>query len=283
MTTNEETGPALGASTDSIRSVERAAAVIQVLSSAGRSGGRLVDIAAETKLSKTTVHRLLGTLSKIGWVEQDDESGAFFLGMPMVGFGVAASDRHGLLDLAEPHLLRLAELTGDTVYLSVRAGGRALCIDQAVGSFPIRTLNPRVGDRLRLGTCAGSLALLAWLNDDDIEHIVRDDAENHSGGSLSLESTVLRQMIDETRTTGYAYFPGLLIPDSAGLGVPVRGADGQPVASLSVAAIEPRMTEPRRSQIVEWLQQESDSFSKELLELDPLFSNSSIRRLSLNS
>lgn len=282
MTTNEVPGPSLAASTDSIRSVERAAAVIQALSASGRSGSRLVDIAAETKLSKTTVHRLLGTLSKIGWVEQEDESGTFFLGLPMVGFGVAASDRHGLLDVAEPHLLRLAELTGDTVYLSVRAGSRALCVDQAVGSFPIRTLNPRVGDRLRLGTCAGSLALLAWLNDDEIEHIIRDDAENVGGGSLGLESTVLRQMIDEARTNGYAYFPGLLIPDSAGLGVPVRGADGHPVASLSVAAIEPRMTEPRRSQIVEWLQQEASAFSEALIELDPGFSNSSMRRLSVN-
>ena len=282
MTTPEEQGPALAAATDSIRSVERAAAVIQAISAAGRSGSRLVDIAAETKLSKTTVHRLLATLSKIGWVEQDDDSGTFFLGLPLVGYGSAAADRHGLLDVAEPHLLRLAELTGDTIYLSVRAGNKALCIDQAVGSFPIRTLNPRVGDRLRLGTCAGSLALLAWLSDDDVERIIREDAD-HPAGNLGLESTVVRQMVDEARANGYAYFPGLLIPDSAGLGVPVLGADGDPVASLSVAAIEPRMTEPRRSQIVEWLQQEATAFSDALTELDPRFSNSSMRRLSVNN
>ncbi|WP_105030403.1 IclR family transcriptional regulator [Arthrobacter ruber] len=280
MTEPEGRDQPFNATGEGIRSVERAAAVVDAISRAGSGGLRLVDIAAQTNLSKTTAHRLLGTLTKVGWVDQDD-AGTFFLGLPLVGYGTSASDRHGLLDIAEPHLSRLAELTGDTVYLSVLLGDKAFCIDQATGSFPIRTLNPRVGDRLRLGTCAGSLALLSWLDDNEAERIFREDitATNSSG----LEVTIVRQLVDQTRQNGHAYFPGLLVPGSAGLGVPVFDAQDKPIASLSVASIESRMDEPRRSQIVAWLHEEAERLANKLLTLDPHLNQNTLRRLTLSS
>lgn len=262
-----------------IRSVERAAAVIQEISDSGREGCRLVDIVARTGLSKTTAHRLLSTLVKVGWLDVDEVTATFFLGVPLVGFGITASDRYGLLDLAQPHLQRLADLTEDTVFLSVRVGGRALCADQAVGDFPIHILEPSVGDRRPLGSCAGSLALLAWMSDDEVDEVLA--RERHSGARdrRSPEPAFLQQMINESRPRGYTIYPGLVIPDSMGVGVPVFGADGAAVAALSVTTIEPRMTEVRRGQIIEWLQREATSLSGALLRLNPRFNQGDVRRL----
>ncbi|MGW0819101.1 IclR family transcriptional regulator [Streptomyces viridiviolaceus] len=262
-----------------IRSVERAAAVIEEISDAGREGCRLVDIVARTGLSKTTAHRLLSTLVKVGWLDLEEETGTFFLGVPLVGFGITASDRHGLLDLAQPHLQRLADLTEDTVYLSVRVAGRALCADQATGAFPIRILDPSVGDRRPLGSCAGSLALLAWMSDDEIDEVLARERHREGRDHRVPEPTVLHQMINESRPRGYTLYPGLVIPDSMGIGVPVFGADDTVVASLSVATIEPRMTEVRRGQIIEWLRREATSLSAALLRLNPRFNQGDVRRL----
>lgn len=262
-----------------IRSVVRATSVVQEVSDAGPEGLRLIDIVVRTGLSKTTVHRLLSTLVSVGWVELDDETGTYYLGIPMVGFGITASDRHGLLELARPNLQGLADLTEDTAYLSVPLAGRALCLDQARGTFPVRLLSPTVGDRTPMGSCAGSLALLAGMSDADIEEIL--GRERHIAGMDHRipEAAVLQEMIAETRTRGYALYPGLLIPDTVGVGVPVRGVDGIPVAALSVATIQSRMTETRRVHVVGWLLREAQALEATLLQMNPRFKQDDVRRL----
>jgi DNA-binding IclR family transcriptional regulator len=216
---------------------------------------------------------------KVGWLDQEEDTGTYYLGVPLIGFGISASDRHGLLDLAQPHLQRLADLTEDTVFLSVRAGGRALCADQAIGKFPIRILDPSVGDRRPLGSCAGSLTLLAWTADDEIEEVLARERHSNDRDHRGPDPIVLRQLVTESRAQGYTLFPGLVIPDSVGVGVPVFGADGTAVAALSIATIEQRMTEMRRGHIVDWLLREAKSLSDALLKLNPRFNQGDIRRL----
>ncbi|MCO1658512.1 IclR family transcriptional regulator [Pseudonocardia humida] len=260
---------------EGIRSVERAVAVVQVVADRGADGARLVDIVAATGLQKTTAHRLLGTLVQLGWLEQDTATGAFHLGLALVALGTAASTRHGLLELANPHLLRLAELTADTVYLSVRIGAQAVCVDRVTGEFPIRTLTLRPGDRRPLGTGAGSLALLAWLPDEEAERLV----ERSAGPGPLGDPAVLHQLIGEARAQGYALNAGMIVPGASGVGVPVRGDDGRPVAALSVAAIDSRLAEPRRAQVVRWLVREATELERTLSELAPHVGEADVRRL----
>ncbi|WP_338889307.1 IclR family transcriptional regulator [Rhodococcus sovatensis] len=260
-----------------IRSVERAATVIQAISDAGASGARLVDIVAATNLSKTTAHRIVNTLLNVGWLEQEDEGGILYLGVPFIGFGMTASDRHGLVDLAQPHLTKVAELTGDTVFLSVRVGNRALCIDQAIGTFPVRIMDPAVGDRRPLGSCAGSLALLAWSDDDDDEFGLLTRGANTT--DRVPDAATLQGLIVDARNTGYVRFPGLIIPDTVGIAVPIFGANRDVVAALSVSSIEPRMSGQRQTHIVEWLLREADALSRSLLSMNPRFSKQDVRRV----
>ncbi|GGJ21783.1 transcriptional regulator [Paenarthrobacter histidinolovorans] len=263
---------------DGVRSVERAASIIQAVADAGEAGARLTDIAIKTGMSKTTIHRLLGTLVKVGWLDQEDKSSTFYLGLPLVAIGNTASDRHGLLDLAAPHLKRLAELTGDTVYLAVRMGSQALCVDRVIGNFPIRTATLRIGDRRPLGTCPGSLALLAGQPQDLIEELMLS-ASHLQIGSLKVDTVGLPRLIAQSRASGYSMSPEVLVPGADGLGVPVMGAGGSAVAALSLETVDSRLSEPRRTQLVEWLQREAAELSENLLRLSPGFSQREVHRM----
>lgn len=265
-------------SADGVRSVERAASIIQAVADAGEGGARLTDIVMETGMSKTTIHRLLGTLVKVGWLEQEENTSTFYLGLPLVAIGITASDRHGLLDLAAPHLKRLAELTGDTVYLAVRMGSQALCVDRVDGSFPIRAATLRVGDRRPLGTCPGSLALLAGQPQELVEQLMLNASQSQIGGP-KIDAVGLPHLIEQSRAHGYSMSPEILVPGANGLGVPVMGADGAAVAALSLEAIDSRLAEPRRTQLVGWLQREATELSENLLSLSPGFGQRDVRRM----
>ncbi|MFE5703814.1 IclR family transcriptional regulator [Rhodococcus koreensis] len=266
-------------SSGAIRSVERAAALIQAIADAGKAGSRLTDLAVTTGLSKTTVHRLLGTLIKLDWVELDETTSTYVLGLPLVGIGMTASDRHGFTSLAAPHLNRIAELTGDTVYLTVKAGAQAVCVDRVVGTYPIRTITTHIGERRMLGSCAGSLALLAWSEADEVDRLLTSMPGTQASGSALPDPAILPELIQRSRVTGYTQAPTTLVPGAEGIGVPVLDASGMAVAAFSVEAITARLSEPRRSHVVGWMKREASVFTQRLQQLDRASYEGTVRRL----
>src|SRR5262249_36878415 len=146
--------------------------VLKALAANSAEGLRLTDVVNATSLGKATVHRVLSGLVAHGLVDQDKATGRFFLSLKLIGWAMAAGDRFGLARLAAPALAPLPKRTEDTIYLSLRSGDEAICIERREGPFPIKTLTLRVGDRRPLGVGAGSLAMLAFLPDEEVEQVI---------------------------------------------------------------------------------------------------------------
>jgi DNA-binding IclR family transcriptional regulator len=246
--------------------IERTAAVLRALRKASRSGTRLTDIATATGLSKSTAHRLLNGLMQVGFVEHDEATGLFHLGFDLFVIGAAAANRHGIAEIARPSLVRLESRTGDTVFLSVRSGVEAICIDRVEGSFPIKALTLNVGDRRPLGVGAGSLALLAFLPDSDIEQIVEGNAARLSAFP-GYTPSLLYDMVEAARRQGYTLNDGHVLADMFAVGMPVMGRNQRPLASLSIAAIKGRIQGDRRANLVGWLRTEAQALEQRIATL----------------
>jgi DNA-binding IclR family transcriptional regulator len=157
-----------------VQSLGRAVRLLRAM--ATQSGGAMLSaLARETGLGKGTVHRLLSALIEAGLVFRDHDSKRYRLGAGLALLGHAAH-RQDFAALSKPFLLRLAEETEDTIYASVREGGAAVCVAREVGAFPIRTLSLDVGHLRPLGVGSGSLALLAFLPDDEIAALIEKNA-----------------------------------------------------------------------------------------------------------
>jgi DNA-binding IclR family transcriptional regulator len=244
------------------QAIERAVQVLEAIGDASVSGLRLSDVMRLTGLGRATSHRFLKSLADQGLVELDQESGRYFLGMKLLVLSGAASNRFGLARRAQPVLQRLAERTGDTIYLSLRIGDDAICLDRREGAFPIRTLTLKIGDRRPLGVGAGSLALLAFQPPAELQRIVAQQAT--AAAAFGFDQATLLSLAEAARAQGYAFNDQRLIPGMCAVGVPVNGRSGTPVAALSVAAIATRMEAPRRSNIVAWLREEATTLERDL-------------------
>jgi DNA-binding IclR family transcriptional regulator len=248
---------------EGIQSIDRAVAILNSLRQAKPEGKRLAEVVIDTGLQKSTAHRILNALVKARFVDQDEDSGLFHLGPELIRLAAGAVDRYGLLEIANESMLRLAARTGDTVYLSVRSRSEAICIDRVTGSYPIRTLTLEVGDRRPLGVGAGSLALLAWLPDEEVRAIVAAEAADlHRFPQLDAVSIL--NSVQESRRRGYALNDQKVIAGMSAIGVPLTGRRGRPVAALSLAGITARMDPPRRDDLVSWLREEGLSLEEAL-------------------
>lgn len=237
------------------RNVARAARVIETLAGARELGMRLTDVAEATGFGTATVHRLLGGLTLHGFVDHDRQSNRYFLGLKMIGWAAAATERYGLAPFTDPSLDRLCAQTGDTVYFSLLSGTESVCVDRREGAYPIKTLTLSVGDRRPLGVGAGSLALLAFQPDAFRDEVI--ETERARRADYGIHDPFLHDAIARCRDTGFALNEGWLIPGMSGVGVPVRRANGQAVAALSVAALTPRLSDTRLDSIVGWLKAEA--------------------------
>jgi DNA-binding IclR family transcriptional regulator len=257
--TTEEFGER-GGEAVAVKTIDRAARLLSALAGQGDRGAMLSDVARRTGLGKGTVHRLLGALSDVGYVTQDARSRRYRLGVGLELLATSARDGR-VAALAHPHLERIAGITADTAFASVREGLAAVCVGREVGSFPIRTLSLDVGHRRPLGVGSGSLALLAFLPDAELEAIIAGNRRWLADYPGFLPSE-LRAMIVETRRYGFSFNDGRVIPGMNAIGVPVLGPDDRPLAALSVAAIAERLRGDRIPEVARLLQQEAAELAK---------------------
>lgn len=214
-------------------------------------GLRLAEIVSVTKLGKTTAHRLMTGLQEFGWVDFVEEDGSYQLGFRPLTLALAAADRYGLNRLAAARLRQIADETEDTVYLSLRSGMESICIARYEGDFPVKTLTLSVGSRRPLGVGAGSLALLAFEDDDTVMTMIDRTAQARERYQVGDEA--LRDLIADARVRGYALNDGMLVSGMSALGVPIRTSAGQPLAAISVAAISSRLSGDRQQRVARCL------------------------------
>ncbi len=237
--------------------IGRTASVIAILAGAGETGLHFANVMRASGFSKATTHRILSGLVLHQLVDFDERTKCYFLGMRMFGWSVTAGNRFGLRAMG-PALDRLAENTQDTVYLKVRSGPDAFCLDRREGNSPIKILPLHVGERRPLGIGAGSLAILAFMPDSDIEQLL--PLRRAERLQFGVDDQELRRMISLAREQGFASIDGMLADKYSAVGVPLIDGDGAPIAAISIAALSDRLSGARRKDVVRSLKAEAATY-----------------------
>lgn len=233
---------------DGTQSVQRAAILMRTIASHNRAGVRVVDLCEFTGLRRPTVHRLLQCLLRERLVARNTRTRNYHLGPMLYELGLTASPSVKLDALCRPHLSALAEATGDLAFLTLRSGVDGVCIDRQAGAFWVRTHTLHVGSRRPLGIGAGSLAILAALDDRERRATLAANSTRypHYDGASAAQ---LARLVTQARRRGFAVHDGP-VSGARAIGMPVFDATGLPIAGVSVSAVRSRMKEERWPELV---------------------------------
>jgi DNA-binding IclR family transcriptional regulator len=231
--------------------VQRVALLLRLLTANHRQGMRLVDLAEASAIERPTVHRLLQGLIAERLVSQERGSKLYRLGPAMYEMGLAAAPGTQLRDLCHPHLVAIAQETGDTVFLTVPSGFDGVCVDRTEGAYPIKVFVLDVGRRRPLQIGASGLAILSAMADDEVERInvankarLAEHYPNHSDAEF-------RQRLAQARRQGYALKDVLEVSGVRAVAVPVRDTQGRPVAAISVSTLAQRLKPERAAEVAD--------------------------------
>ncbi|MDU8420054.1 IclR family transcriptional regulator [Pseudomonas syringae] len=254
-----------------VGAVSRLFAVLRCLGECDEGGERVTQLAQRVGLSQPTTHRLLRSLMDEGMVEQDLLSKRYRLSIEFFALAAKAGNTGNLRDVVRPSLLRLLRLSaslGDSLFLLARSGFDAICLDRSEGPYPIRTFTGDIGGRVALGVGQGSLAILAFLPEDERETVIAYNLPRLKDFHL-YDEVFLRSEVENVRRLGYAGRNTGALPGMAGLAVPILDRNGRAVAALSVATISDRLGPDRLMTVVELLKREATAISARINPFDP--------------
>lgn len=228
--------------------VERIARVLRAVSQAMPAGAGTTEVASAADLTRPTAHRLLSALATQGFIDRDQATGNWHLGPELFLMGHVAAERYDITEAAREHVQALAEATGESAFLSARRGNETVCLLREDGSFPIRSFVLYEGKRFPLGVASAGLAILAFLPPESIDrYLAENDLTTEYGASHSAEA--IRERIAQTRNTGYAVNPELIVEGSWGMGAAVFGPNGWPAWALSLTGVDIRFSPERRPEL----------------------------------
>lgn len=228
------------------------------------------DVVVQSGLSRPTAHRLLSTLIRAGLVEQEDETGRYQLGANSYALGVIAEDKFGLTSLSNASVDRLAEISEDTAFFSIRKGAASICLRRQEGRYPIRSHVLDVGQRHPLGVAAHGIAILAALDDDEVASVISENEARYARDYPCLTADFLWRLVHDTRVRGWSLNRGFFHENAWAVGTVVQGIKGEIFGALSIGAMKDRLDETRQVEIAALLKKEAARMRDEHIRFERL-------------
>jgi DNA-binding IclR family transcriptional regulator len=184
-----------------LASVDRALELLEVLSELP-SGARVGELAQRTSINQSTVSRLLGTLMARGFVDRDDATARYRLGLRLVTYADAVLAGLDVRTIARPYLERLVAQTGETATLSVPGGTQPFTIDFVPSPSNVASRGELGRPSVTHATVTGKL-LLAF-GPLPLERLGPEPYERFTDRTLTTRAELGRE-VETVRAEGVAY------------------------------------------------------------------------------
>jgi DNA-binding IclR family transcriptional regulator len=244
-----------------VRSVDRAIEIVELLANSDRSLS-LADLSAELDIPKSTLHGLVWTLTARGWLEVDEQTDRFGVGLHALLVGRSYIEADSVVSIAGAALDRVAAETGETVHIGRLEETSIVYLDKRESVHPLRMYSA-IGRHLPAYTTALGKSILALLPDGQLAQHLPKPLVQQTPNSLT-DMDALMEDLRLTRERGYAV-------DNEESNVGIRGfavalhTSEPPHDAISCAVPLARLDEDREAPIVESLQRAAEEIRRRSL------------------
>lgn len=251
--------------TNPIQSADRIFAIMESLAEHGPM--RIIDLSESLGLHKSTVHRLLASLISMGYVTQNEQTGAYSLTYKLVELSGKILKNTDILTLVRPYAGQLSEACDETVHFVKRSGTSVVYLDklesQSVRARSFR-LSSQVGLTRPMYCSAVGKVILAYLSEEEVESIWHScTIEKHTEYTIT-DLRVLKKELALIRERGYAVDNEENELGIRCIAVPVFDYHDKPEYALSISSLLSRMPDERLGELAGLLTETSRNLSKVL-------------------
>lgn len=241
-----------------VQSIDRAMSIIHVLvSDDSKPHWSISEIAEQTSLPLSTVHRLISSLMKYGLITQIQETKQYKVGYTWMEIGLRLLESIDTRAVARSVMERLSADVKETVYLSIPNGNDAIIIERVESAMTVRIID-NLGERIPLHIGAANKTILANMERKEAEkiacHLIPDPEKRRA----------LLERLPEIKRNGYAVSYGEKTEGTASIAAPIIGFNQKVIGALSIGVLSYRITEDRLSTLVDKVKESSREISHKI-------------------
>jgi DNA-binding IclR family transcriptional regulator len=222
----------------------------------------LGEIAERVGLPKSSVHRLLTTLIAHSFVERDEGTRRYRLGIRLFELGSAAIHERGLHNAAHPVLESLTASTGETCHLAVLSEGAAVYVYKVDGPASF-TMSSRVGGRAPCHATSIGKVLMAWASQDLQRQVIERPMPAHTPNTITTVAAYEEELA-KVRELGYALDLEEFEEGLRCIAAPVRDQSRQVVSALGIAGPRRRLEDQQLLRLADEVVKAADLLSRNL-------------------
>lgn len=234
--------------TDTIQSVALAMHVLETLAGS-RSDMGVTALADALGMTKSRVHRHLRTLITLGYITQSPLTERYRVGSRLIALGRTASESADLASVAQSHMRKLRDTTGQAVSLAQIEDEGIRILNTISGTMQIE-VGVRPGSLLGFANSAQGKVALSQMEPTQQDQIFG------SGIKAATEYTItdlnsLRSHLVEVSKQGWATAPNETMLGLNALACPIFGVDGAIVATIAIVSLTQYIqTPPEKKQVI---------------------------------
>jgi IclR family acetate operon transcriptional repressor len=233
--------------TAQVQSLTRGLSILECLAKA-EGGLTLTDIGQRVQLPPSSVHRLLATLEKMGYVYQAGELGRWYVGLQAFTVGSSFLASRDFIAQSHPYMRRLMDQSGETVNLAILDGTEAVFVDQVQCREMMRTI-VKLGSRAPLHASGVGKAMFASLPDDQIDAILKVRGLPRITGNTITTPETMWASIRVIRQRGWAFDDEEHAQGTRCVASPIYDEHAETLGAISLAGPSSRLPDERIRQL----------------------------------
>ncbi|WP_208590533.1 IclR family transcriptional regulator [Gracilibacillus suaedae] len=226
-----------------VQSVERTLSILEILS-AHPEGLSIANLSKELSLAKSTVHRLLSTLMTNGYVQQDEQTGHYRLGIQCLVLASSLLNQLDIRKVAKEALHNLAKSSGEVVHLCIHDNNEVVYIDKVESDQTLRMYS-QIGRRALMHCTGVGKALLSGFTQEQLDHLIAEKGLPKFTETTITDKANLQKELREIQDRGYAIDEQEHEKGIRCIAAPIYDHDGNVVAAISIAGPADRVTKER--------------------------------------
>jgi DNA-binding IclR family transcriptional regulator len=246
-----------------LKTIEKALLVFKCFAE-GDASLSTTELSKKLGTNKATMSRVLSTLKKHDFLEQDPNTRRYRLGSAMAKMARAVNrNMNGeVVAVAKPIVDQLRDNVGETVHIEVRSGNNIYLAYAAVTPNPV-SLTIAVGDKVMPHAHAGAKAIVAFSEPEEIEKWLTRDLPPLTKNTVT-DPDELRKMYREIHQAGVAYDWEEYLQEIYAIGAPVFNHENNPVAAIIIVVPSYRMAKKWDTHFIDMLKEAANEISKGL-------------------
>jgi DNA-binding IclR family transcriptional regulator len=222
-----------------VKSASRSLDVLEYLAE-HPGGASLTAIKENLNIPASSLYNLIMTLVSKGYIARNEVTLHYRLG-PMVG-QLASSyfDQLDLIQIADPFMSQLAQLTGESCSLTILRGAEIVFVHKVVGEGVIQIVNP-VGTTLAAHATGSGKVMLAHLPAEEIDWVYPEEELPRFTPNTITNKTALKNLLPEIASQGYSFDDEESNEGIWAVASCIQDRRGRPAGALSVVGLAGRI------------------------------------------